>query len=33
MAMADKDPGKTYATRGRTVTSSPFDKDTGRIIG
>ena len=33
MGMADKDPEKTYATRGRTVTFWPFEKDTGKIIG
>ncbi len=33
MGMPDIDENKFYATRGRTVTFWPFEKDTGKIIG
>lgn len=29
----DVDENKMYATKGRTVTFWPFEKDTGKIIG
>lgn len=29
----DRDPTRMYATRGRTVTFWPFERDTGKIIG